>query len=57
MATLKEYICKSCGYTVLANPKGKDVLMSGETIETPLPDKCPKCRGELEKTDMVLMVD
>ena len=57
MATLKEYKCKNCGHTVLANPKGKDVLMSGEIIETPIPDKCPKCGGEMKKTNTVLMVD
>lgn len=30
MATLFEYKCKCCGYTVSANPKGHDMIMSSE---------------------------
>ena len=30
MATFYEYKCKSCGYTVNANPKGKDMVMMGD---------------------------
>ena len=30
MATYYEYKCKGCGYTVNANPKGKDMVMMGE---------------------------
>lgn len=30
MATLIKYKCKGCGYTVNANPKGHDMIMSGE---------------------------
>ena len=30
MATYYEYKCKGCGYTVHANPKGKDMVMMGE---------------------------
>ena len=29
MATFYEYKCKGCGYTVNANPKGKDMVMMG----------------------------
>ena len=29
MATFFEYKCKGCGYTVNANPKGKDMVMMG----------------------------
>ena len=54
MATFYEYKCKGCGYTVKANPKGKDMVMMGENPKT---GKCPKCGGNLEKTDVVLMVD
>ena len=57
MARLFQYKCKSCGYTVAANPKGKDILMSGEVIECPVPDKCPECGGDMEKTRTVLMAD
>ena len=57
MATLFEYKCKECGYTVKSNPKGKDLLMSGEVIECPVPKVCPECGGKMEKTDVVLMMD
>ena len=30
MATFYEYKCKGCGYTVNANPKGKDMVMMGD---------------------------
>ena len=30
MATLFEYKCKGCGYTVNANPKGHDMIMMGD---------------------------
>ena len=30
MATFFEYKCNGCGYTVNANPKGKDMVMMGE---------------------------
>ena len=30
MARYYEYKCKSCGYTVYANPKGEDMVMMGE---------------------------
>ncbi len=93
MATYFEYKCKSCGHTVNANPKGKDMVMMGEVHNYLCPDckeivdvlyeygkkpekivcpecgsenlkkwnpktgKCPKCGGDMEKTDTVLMVD
>lgn len=93
MATFFEYKCKGCGYTVEANPKGKDMVMMGEIhsylcqdckeiVEVlyeygkkpekivypecgsehlqkwnPETGKCPKCGGDLKKTDVVLMVD
>ncbi|MBR4782314.1 MAG: hypothetical protein IK023_00285 [Bacteroidaceae bacterium] len=57
MAVLNQYKCKNCGCTVAANPKGKDILMSGEVIECPVPDNCPECGGEMEKTDIVFFVD
>jgi hypothetical protein len=31
MARLFEYKCKNCGYTKAANPKGHDMIMSGNT--------------------------
>ena len=31
MATLFEYKCKGCGYTVSANPKGHDMIMLGDS--------------------------
>ena len=57
MAILNQYKCKGCGYTVAANPKGEDILMSGEEIECPVPDKCPEYGGELEKTKNVIFAD
>ena len=30
MAEFFEYKCKKCGYTVAANPQGKDMVMMGE---------------------------
>ncbi len=93
MATYYEYKCKGCGYTVYANPKGKDMIMMGEIYSyhckdcneivsvscahgekpekvtcskcgsenlkkwNPKTGKCPKCGGEMEKTDHVLMLD
>ena len=30
MARLFEYKCKRCGYSINANPKGHDMIMSGE---------------------------
>ncbi len=30
MAQLKEYQCKKCKYTTLANPKGHDLVMMGK---------------------------
>ena len=30
MATLFEYKCKKCGYSVSATPKGHDMVMMGE---------------------------
>ena len=57
MATMFEYKCKKCGYTVKGNPKGKDLLISGEVIECPVPKVCPECGGKMEKTDNVLMMD
>ena len=57
MARLFEYKCKRCGYIVAGNPKGHDVIMSGEVIECPIPDKCPECGGEMEKTERVLFLD
>ena len=57
MARLFQYKCKSCGYTVAANPKGKDILMSGVEIDCPVPDKCPECGGEMEKTEIVFFAD
>ena len=94
MATLFEYKCKDCGYTVNANPKGHDMIMSGDLYtylcedckeivdvvypygekpekiicpecslenlkiwRNPKTGKCPKCEGEMEKTNIVIMVD
>ena len=93
MATLFEYKCKSCGYTVAAHPKGHDMIMMGEQYTyhcedcheivhilypygekpekivcpecgseylkkwNPKTGKCPKCGGDLKKTDIFLMVD
>ena len=57
MATLFEYKCKKCGYSVAANLKGHDVLMSGEIIKTPVPGKCPECGGVMKKTRTAIMVD
>ena len=57
MAILNQYKCKGCGYTVAANPKGKDILMSCDEIKCPVPDKCPECGGVLEKTEIVIFVD
>ena len=57
MATFFNYKCEHCGYTVAANPKGKDVIMTGETIVAPVPKKCPECGGKMVKTDTVLMMD
>ena len=31
--------------------------MSGEVIECPVPDKCPECGGEMEKTEIVIFAD
>ena len=39
MANYKEYKCDGCGYVVAANPKGKDMVMMGET-ETFLCSDC-----------------
>ena len=30
MATVFEYKCKKCGYSISANPKGHDMVMRGE---------------------------
>ena len=57
MAILNQYKCKSCGYTVAASLKGKDILMSGEVIECPVPDICPECGGQMEKTQIVIFAD
>lgn len=57
MAILNQYKCKSCGYIVAANPKGNDVLMSGEVIKCQVSDKCPECGGEIEKTEIVIFAD
>jgi len=57
MATLFEYICKSCGFRVAANPKGHGILMSGTVIECPVPDNCPECGGRIEKTEIVIFAD
>jgi len=38
MATYYEYKCKGCGYTVNANPKGKDLVMMGEIYSYLCPD-------------------
>lgn len=40
MGKYKEYKCKNCGYTVYANPKGKDMLMMGEVHNF----LCPECK-------------
>lgn len=40
MATLKEYKCKKCGYTVYANPAGHDLTMMGEVYQF----TCRQCR-------------
>lgn len=57
MATLFEYKCKNCEYTVKGNPKGKDLLMSGEVIDCPVPKECPECGGKMEKTGVVIELD
>ena len=93
MATYFEYKCKGCGFTKAANPKGHDMIMSGDLytylcedckeivdvvypygekpekiicpecslenlkIWNPKTGKCPKCEGEMEKTNIVIMVD
>lgn len=93
MATLFEYKCKSCKYTVAAHPKGHDMIMMGEQYTyhckdcqeivhvlylygekpekitcpecgsenlkkwNPKTGKCPKCKGKMEKTEIILMVD
>ena len=41
MARLFEYKCKDCGYTKAANPKGHDMIMSGE-INHYLCEECKK---------------
>ena len=38
MASYKEYKCEGCGYTVNANPKGKDMVMMGEVYSYFCPD-------------------
>ena len=38
MASYKEYECEGCGYTVAANPKGKDMVMMGEVYNYLCPD-------------------
>ena len=40
MASYKEYKCESCGFTVAANPKGKDMVMMGEVHNY----LCPECK-------------
>ena len=40
MASYKEYKCEGCGYTVNANPKGKDIVMMGEVYNY----LCPDCK-------------
>ena len=40
MAHYKEYKCEDCGYTVAANPKGKDMVMMGEIYSY----LCPDCK-------------
>lgn len=57
MARLFEYKCKSWGYTVAANSKGNDFLMSREVIHCPVPEKCPDCGGKMKNTDVVLFLD
>ena len=49
MATFFEYKCKVCGYTVKANPKGKDMVMMGE-IHNYL---CQDCKEIVEDILMV----
>lgn len=44
MASYKEYKCKGCGYTVAANPKGKDMVMMGEVYNY----LCPDCNEIVE---------
>ena len=93
MARLFEYKCKKCGYSINANPKGHDMIMSGELYTylcedckeivdvlypygekpekivcpecgpeklqkwNPKTGKCPKCGGDMKKTDIAMMVD
>ena len=40
MAKYYEYKCKDCGYTVNANPKGKDMVMMGDIYSY----LCPDCK-------------
>ena len=44
MASYKEYECVGCGYTVAANPKGKDMVMMGEVYNY----LCPDCKEIVE---------
>ena len=44
MASYKEYKCEGCGYTVAANPKGKDMVMMGEVYNY----LCPDCKEIVE---------
>lgn len=40
MADYKEYKCEGCGYSTLANPKGKDMVIRGEIYSY----LCPDCK-------------
>ena len=56
MATLNEYRCRRCGHTEYANPRGYDYFMMGR-MQTPVPDKCPKCGEKMVKTNNVMFAD
>ena len=47
MATYYEYKCKGCGYTVNANPKGKDMVFMGE-VQNYL---CSDCKDIVDVID------
>ena len=52
MASYKEYKCEGCGYTVTANPKGKDIVMMGE-VYTCL---CPDCKEIVDVVKLLIAV-
>ena len=57
MGTFKQYECKGCGYVVSANPKGHDMIMSGD-LYTYLCEDCKEIVEVLypygEKTEKIV---